>query len=130
MGANTIGYTQTESESAFIRKAYDQCSSFITICGGFQNALAAGLLKDKTATAPRPFLGYLRETNPETNWVERRWARDGKIWTSGTLLNGLDLMSEFARQTWANKADMMNAILDLGAWPVRDVEYRDVDGKI
>ena len=60
--------------------------------------------------------------------MERRWARDGKLWTSGTLLNGLDLMRAFVQHTWANKPEMVAATLDLGAWPVRDVEYKDVDG--
>ena len=127
MGANRVGYVPNEAELAFIRKVYDQCSAFLTICGGFEPAMRAGLLQGKTATAPRFILEQLRQASPDTKWVERRWARDGKLWTSGTLLNGLDLMTAFVRDTWPGKADMVEALLDIGAWPIRDVDYKDVD---
>lgn len=90
MGAHKAGYTPNATELAFVRKAHEQCSAMLLICGGFMAANAAGLLRGKTATAPRVFLESVRKDSPETNWIDRRWARDGKIWTSGTLLNGLD----------------------------------------
>ena len=130
MGAVSVGYTHTEAELAFVRKQYEHCSAFLTICGGFQAALMAGVLHGKTATAPRFLLDGLRKDAPGTNWVYRRWARDGKVWTSGALLNGLDMMVAFARDTWANKGPMVEMMVDLGAWPIRDVEYKDVDGKL
>lgn len=95
MGQRKVGYAENEAEIAFIRKAYEDCSAFLAICGGYESAHRAGLLKGKTATAPRVILHQLREESPETNWIEQRWARDGKMWTSGILLNGLDLMMAF-----------------------------------
>ena len=123
MGQRKVGYAENEAELAFIRKAYNDCAAFLAICGGFESAHRAGLLKDKTATAPRVILDQLRKESPDTNWVEKRWARDGKIWTSGILLNGLDLMMAFAKHTWPAKAELVNVLLEMGAWPVRNVEY-------
>ncbi|KAK3709369.1 hypothetical protein LTR37_010930 [Vermiconidia calcicola] len=125
MGAHTPGYSPKESELAFIRKAYESCSTFLFICGAFDAALRAGLLEGKTATAPRMLLGKLRQGAAGTNWVERRWARDGKMWTSGTLLNGLDMMRAFARETWTDRKEMVETVLGVGGWPVRDVDYKD-----
>lgn len=88
MGAHDAGYTLTPGEVAFVRKCHEHCEALLFICGGFLVALQSGLLEGKTATAPRPMLKMLRQMNPEVQWVERRWARDGKIWTSGALLNG------------------------------------------
>ena len=75
------------------------------------------------APDPRMLLGQLHEQSPETNWVEKRWARDGKVWTSGVLLNGLDMIQAFARDTWPSKAPLVNTMLDIGGWPVRSIDY-------
>lgn len=89
--------------------------------------LRAGIYEGKTVTAPRFILAMLRAQNPNTKFVERRWERDGKLWTSGTLLNGLDCMQAFVRDTWGpTKGEFVEAILNLGAWPERDVNYRDI----
>lgn len=130
MGAHKIGYVPNEAELAFIRKAYDQCSAFLTICGGFDAPLRAGLFEGKTVTAPRFLLDMLRKESPGVKWVEKRWARDGKLWTSGALLNGTDLMKAFAEHTWASKPELVHPLLAIGGWPIRDVDYKDVDGKL
>ncbi|KAK5047709.1 hypothetical protein LTR84_006374 [Exophiala bonariae] len=136
MGAHDAGYMLSPGEIAFIRKTHDDCAAFIAICGGFLCVLQAGLLAGKTATAPRPFVAHLRNSNPEVNWVEKRYVRDGKIWTSGALLNGVDLVAAFAEEFWgggvgkgkekAEPNDLVEFSLRLGAYPRRDVEYRDV----
>ena len=130
MGAHKVGYVPNEAELAFIRKAYEQCSAFLTICGGFDAPLRAGLMNGKTVTAPRFILEMLRHQSPDVDWVERRWARDGKLWTSGALLNGTDLMRAFAQHTWADKPGLINPLLEMGGWPIRDVDYKDVGGKL
>lgn len=89
-------------------------------------ALRAGLLHGKTATCPRPMLNILRTQAPDTNWVERRWERDGKLWTSGALLNGLDLISAFAKETWgASRKELMNFSFKTAGWVLRDQDYKD-----
>ncbi|PMD37917.1 class I glutamine amidotransferase-like protein [Hyaloscypha variabilis F] len=130
MGAHDVGYNLNDAELAFIRKSFDECVAFITICGGFLAALQAGLLEGKTATGPRPMLDGLRQMAPGVKWVEKRWVRDGKLWTSGALLNGLDLTRAFATEYWGGKDTLVEFCLELGSYPVRDVNYADVQGKL
>lgn len=135
MGAHDANYTLSAGEAAFIRKVFasPECAAFITICGGSLSALQAGIMAGKTATAPRPFVDFLRQSNPEVNWVVKRWVRDGKLWTSGALLNGLDLMAAFTSEFWGKDGKEVQAddslvefSLRLGAFPRRDVDYKDV----
>jgi transcriptional regulator GlxA family with amidase domain len=130
MGAHDVGYHLNEAEQAFIRKSYETSAAFITICGGFLAALESGLLEGKTATGPRPMLDGLRQVAPGVKWVERRWVRDGKLWSSGALLNGLDLMRAFVTEYWGGEGTLAEFGLALGAYPDRDVTYGDVQGKL
>ncbi|KAF8848690.1 class I glutamine amidotransferase-like protein [Acephala macrosclerotiorum] len=130
MGAHDNKYHLNEAEKAFIRKAYEESAAFITICGGFLSALESGLLEGKTATGPRPMLDGLRQTAPGVNWVEKRWVRDGKLWTSGALLNGLDLTRAFVTEYWGGEGTLVEFVLALGAYPDRDIDYKDVKGNL
>ncbi|GAM90002.1 hypothetical protein ANO11243_080420 [Dothideomycetidae sp. 11243] len=124
MGAHMPDYQANDAELAFIRKSYDQCSAFLAICMGMENLLRAGLLEGKTATAPRFLLEHLRKDASGTKWVEKRWAHDGKVWTSGTLLCGLDMMRAFILETWHDsRPELVEATLDLSCCPVREAEY-------
>lgn len=127
MGASDAEYTISDAEAKFIRKCYDECAAFLTICGGFLSALQAGILRDKTATSLRPLVDQLRQSNPEVNWVSKRWVRDGKLWTSGALLNGTDMMAAFVTEYWGGRADRHTEFgLRLCAYPRRDVDCADV----
>ncbi|KAF2482397.1 class I glutamine amidotransferase-like protein [Neohortaea acidophila] len=123
MGAHNLGYNPSETELAYVRKVFDECAAFLTICGGFENLLRAGLLVGKTATAPRFMLPQLQKDAPNTKWVEQRWARDGKVWTTGALLCGPGMMRAFAQDTWHNKPEMVNIMLDIGNAPGRETAY-------
>jgi hypothetical protein len=90
-------------------------------------AQLAGVLAGKTATAPRFFLPIVKEKDPRTQWVDKRYVRDGKVWTSGALLNGLDLMREFMLEYWP---ELATHAISLGSLPVRDVEYVGREGLI
>lgn len=83
-------------------------------------AQLAGVLADHTCTAPRLMVPMLNQHDPRTKWVEKRVHRDGKIWTSGALLNGLDLMREFAKTYWP---ELSEVVVPLGGWPMRSLEY-------
>lgn len=126
MGAYDVDYIMSEAELNFIQKTHDDCVAFLFICGGFLAALQTGLLKGKTATAPRPMIEYLRKANPEVNWVTKRWAHDGKIWTSGALLNGTDMTQAFVTKFWGGEGSFAEFGLRLGGYPHRDVDYADV----
>jgi putative intracellular protease/amidase len=127
IGAHIMGYTPDDTELAFVRKAWDDCSAFLTICGGILVPLQAGILEDKTATAPAFMVDDVRKQAPGTNWVTKRWVRDGKLWTSGALLNGTDMMTNFVKSYWGKGDDSLVGFLcKLGAWPDRDIDYKDV----
>ncbi|KAK7988286.1 cytochrome P450 [Apiospora arundinis] len=115
--------TPSEAELAFIRKAHEECAAFLTICGGMMQPLQAGILKGLTCTAPQPMVPMLRQMAPETNWVEKRWVRDGKVWTSGVLLNGQDLMVAFVREYWGGEGSLGEAVIQMGCWPLRSANY-------
>ena len=131
LGAQEYGYAPTEAEFKFMRKSYDDCAAFITVCAGSQAALQAGLLKNKSATAPRFALDQFRQLAPETRWVAERWHRDGKLWTSGALVNGLDLMRAFGTEYWGSgEGTLMQYMLDIGHYPQRDLEYGDATSNL
>ena len=61
------------------------------------------------------------------SWVAKRWAHDGKIWTSGALLNGTDMTKAFATETWGRgEDDFVGLGMRIGGYPYRDVDYADV----
>ncbi|KAL4943087.1 hypothetical protein BDV06DRAFT_150529 [Aspergillus oleicola] len=130
LGAAKLTYHASETELAFLRKAYASCSALLCICGGFEPILSAGLLEGKTATAPRQLLPMLRGTAPNTNWVEKRYVNDGKIWTTGILLNGLDMVVAFGRSVWGQQGGLVDMAAAFGDWPERDVDYKDGGGKL
>ncbi|KAG8164127.1 hypothetical protein KVR01_006045 [Diaporthe batatas] len=124
-GANDFNYEMTEAELNFICKSWNDCSVYLAICNGQESLLKAGILAGKTATAPSDLLPILRQQHPETTWVEKRWQRDGKLWTSGTNMNGLDLMRAFMFETWGGKRDLVEKLSRMAAWPMRDVNFGD-----
>ncbi|KIW17679.1 hypothetical protein PV08_04874 [Exophiala spinifera] len=127
MGANELGYKPSEAELEFVRRSYETCSAFITVCGGFEVPFAAGLFDGKTVTCPRPFLQNMRQAGPQTTWVEERWHRDGKLWTSGAVLNGLDLIRAFATEYWGGEGSLVEFFIGLGHFPKRDLNYADAE---
>lgn len=127
MGANVLQYTPTAAEIAFVQETHESCAAFIFICGGFLIGLQAGLFSGKTVTAPRPFIEGLKKQAPDVKWVTKRWAQDGRIWTSGALLNGTDLMREFVTQLWGGEGSLAEFAMRLRGYPVRDVDYQDVE---
>lgn len=129
IGAHNIGYSPNEAELSYVRKAWNECSAFVTVCGGVEVPRLAGILEGKTATGPRLFLNSLRQRSPGVNWVEKRWVQDGKLWTSGALMNGADLIINFGKHYWGNgngEGSLIAFAQKLGSWPDRDVDYKDV----
>ncbi|TPR02469.1 Major Facilitator Superfamily protein [Aspergillus niger] len=125
IGAGQMGYQATTTEKAFLRKCYAECSAFLSVCGASDALLATDILEGKTATGPLSFLPLFRQMAPGTNWVEKRWVRDGKIWTTGTLLNGLDMIAAFGREVWGGEGSLVEHVLRTGYFPSRNVDYKD-----
>ncbi|PLB52813.1 DJ-1/PfpI family protein [Aspergillus steynii IBT 23096] len=125
LGAMPASYQPSQTELAFLRKSYEDCTALLLVCGGFQAALAAGILEGKTATAPRPVLAMVNHMAPGTNWVQKRYVRDGKVWTTGSLLNGFDMVAAFGREIWGGRGSFLEILEPEGAWPNRDLDYKD-----
>lgn len=67
----------------------------------------------------------VQKAAPDVNWEERRWCRDGKLWTSGALVNGLDMMREFIEEYWGGEGSLARLMGQSGSAPVRDRDYKD-----
>ena len=62
-------------------------TDILSVCTGCFILGQAGVLKGKKASGPRGVLPILKKNFPDTKWVDdKRWVKDGNIWTSGKLL--------------------------------------------
>ena len=98
----------------------------MSVCTGFIPVLFSGILENKTATAPRKLLGPLREQSPGVKWAEKRWARDGNVWTSGAVLNGQEMMAAFMREELGKeegRGEIVETVLGMCDVAVRGEEY-------
>lgn len=93
----------------------------LCVCTAIFTFLQAGLLENLTATAPKALLPMLTVKGQGTRWVEKRWCRDGKVWTSGGVTNGLDMMAEFLRVTFGT--EVATAALGLADVGDRGADY-------
>jgi transcriptional regulator GlxA family with amidase domain len=60
---------------------------FLVVCTGIFVAGACGLLEGKNVTGPRMALFDLQIMFPSSTWDwDRRWVRDGNIWTCGYVI--------------------------------------------
>lgn len=87
--------------------------------------MEAGILEGKTVSAPRMALYLLSMNAPNVNWVDKRWARDGKIWSSSSLVNDFDPMRSFAEEIWGGRSGMIETLLDSDHYPKKDVDFKD-----
>lgn len=59
---------------------------FLSVCTGAFLLGASGVLDGKNASGPRALVSTLRKRFPEVKWFDdKRWVKDGNIWSSGTL---------------------------------------------
>jgi transcriptional regulator GlxA family with amidase domain len=72
-----------EGMRKFIRNHFDTGCVIMSVCTGIFPLAASGVLKDRKATGPRALLGELRRKYPETVWSDKRWCKDGNVWSSG-----------------------------------------------
>jgi len=77
----------SEKVKAFVRSHADGgTTDFLFVCTGIFVAGHAGIIDNKKVTGPRGLLPKLKSMFPKTIWLEKRWACDGRIWTSGMPL--------------------------------------------
>lgn len=80
------GRSTAEEEKVFIRGHTEKAKAVMTVCTGVFPAADSGILDGKSVTAPRALIPMLKERYKDVKWVEKRWATDGNIWTSGKLV--------------------------------------------
>jgi transcriptional regulator GlxA family with amidase domain len=78
----------------FVKKQASSCKQVLSVCTGAFILQAAGLLKGKKATTHWRSLDRLREFQ-EVSVIEKRFVRDGNIWTAGGISAGIDLALAF-----------------------------------
>ena len=110
----------SQAESDFIRARADEVEFLASVCTGAFSLADAGVLDGKTATATAVFLPDLEKKYPEVNWTKKRWVNDGKVWTSGLITNGMDMMAAYLTQRFPG-------ILSDTVLGMADVEQRGPD---
>ena len=100
MGGPKPDYRPSPDVKAFLHKQFEHVSAFMTVCTGAFPAAFSGIYKGKIVTGPHGLLPMFIENFKETTWLQQRWVRDGKLWTSGGVTNGLDMMAAYMRETF------------------------------
>tara|TARA_R110000868_G_scaffold350501_4_gene611729 strand:- start:4247 stop:4876 length:630 start_codon:yes stop_codon:yes gene_type:complete len=86
----------------FIKETAKHCKAVLSVCTGAMLLQAAGLLDGKNATTHWKSLNRLRQ-HEKTTIVEKRWVKDGTIWTAGGVSSGIDLALAFIADTAGEK---------------------------
>ncbi|KAL8762171.1 MAG: hypothetical protein Q9184_001768 [Pyrenodesmia sp. 2 TL-2023] len=123
IGGPMPDYRPSPAVQQFLQTQLAHVSAFLTVCTGYLPALFSGILEGKKATAPQGLIPVLREQAPGTEWVERRWVRDGKVWTSGAVANGQEMMGAFMRESFPELKAEVEMVLGASDIAVRGTEY-------
>jgi hypothetical protein len=121
-------------ERAFIRNITDNPNTIatMTICTGVNILASSGALAGHNATAPYILYPLLEKRHPEVKWGWTRWvkAADGKLWTSGSIGNGLDMVSAFMKDYFWDRAELVEFVLNAAAVGDHGQEYSAEERKI
>ncbi|SLM33397.1 Protein kinase A anchor protein, nuclear localisation signal domain [Lasallia pustulata] len=121
-------YRPSQPIQSFLHKQVQSGSVLFSVCTGIFVALPTDLLQSKRATAPRMLLPMLRAQHPETHWEEKRWVRDGHLWSSGGVTNGLDMMAAFMRERWPERRQLVECVLEMADVGGRGQDYAGGEG--
>jgi len=90
-----------EGCSDFIHKIFAELKGLLLICTGSIAIAKTGLLDGLRVCSNKFVLRMLTEAGQlrkEVEWIgDRRWIKDGKVWSSAGVTAGIDLAAEFAR---------------------------------
>lgn len=86
----------------FVQQRYaDPSVTFLTVCTGSLTLAPTGILDHHRVASNKAALKYLAQSgqlNRKVHWVgDRRWVKDGKVWSAAGITSGIDLAAEFAR---------------------------------
>ncbi|KAL8655649.1 MAG: hypothetical protein Q9210_000759 [Variospora velana] len=123
IGGPMPNYRPSAAVTQFLQAQHKHVRALLTVCTGFLPALHSGILDGKTATAPQGMLAGLKEEAPQVKWAEKRWVRDGKVWSSGAVINGQEMMAAFMREEFADRKEAVEMVLRMSDVSVRGEEY-------
>lgn len=123
IGGPAPSYRPSEPIQRFIQKQYEYLRALLTVCTGYIPALYSGILDGKTATAPRGLLPMLKKEKPDVKWVEKRWVRDGKVWSSGAVANGMELMAGFMWEEFEEQRGLTEMMMGMADFAKRGEAY-------
>ncbi|KZV71535.1 class I glutamine amidotransferase-like protein [Peniophora sp. CONT] len=125
-------YRATEIVKTFIKSTNDSGGHILSVCSGILAVAASGVLDGKVGTGPYPMIGMLRELFPKVKWSnERRYERNaaegtaGQVWSSGSVLDGIDEVAAFIREHWA--PEIAEPLLYGVSVPERPAEYSKME---
>ncbi|RXW20416.1 hypothetical protein EST38_g5440 [Candolleomyces aberdarensis] len=99
-GANSSRQISDEL-SSFIHDRFPTLKGVLTVCTGSVVFAQTGLLDGVHVASNKVALKYMAEMgrlDRKVKWVgDKRFVRDGKIWSAAGITSGLDLAAEFAR---------------------------------
>ncbi|KAI9829092.1 MAG: hypothetical protein M1832_000115 [Thelocarpon impressellum] len=121
VGGPEPSYQPSAAVLSFLQKQLPQLRAYFSVCTGILPSAQAGLLKGKRATAPRALLPMLRGAFTDVHWEDKRWVKDGNIWTSGGITNGLDMVAAYLKETLPGP--VAGIVLDMADVGDRGQEY-------
>jgi transcriptional regulator GlxA family with amidase domain len=96
-GRGTRKEVENKSLIEFVARQAEGCRFVLSVCTGSLILHSAGLLKGKKATTHFSMLDNLRNL-AEVEVIEKRFVKDGKIWTSAGVSAGIDMALELVAQ--------------------------------
>jgi transcriptional regulator GlxA family with amidase domain len=96
-GIGTRKAVKNDALVNFVARRTENCKVILSVCTGSFILHSAGLLKSKKATTHFSMLDNLRNLD-DVDVVEKRFVKDGKIWTSAGVSAGIDMALELIAQ--------------------------------
>ena len=96
-GLGTRKEVENRSLVNFVAKQAETCRVILSVCTGSFILHSAGLLKSKKATTHFSMLDNLRKLE-DVKVAEKRFIKDGKVWTSAGVSAGIDMALELIAQ--------------------------------
>ena len=107
----------------FMTEVVPRTKTVMTTCVGSLWLASTGVLDGRMCTTNRELLEVAKKMYPNVEWIDKRWAVDGKFWTSGGAGAGIDMVSTYTREHFDKKlVDTSLSLMDFVP-EARGVEY-------
>jgi transcriptional regulator GlxA family with amidase domain len=91
-------YVAPPNVAAYIRRAAVETPIVMSVCSGSLVLAQLGILDGKPASTNAEMTDFARKAYPKVQWQDGvRWTVDGKLWTSGGVIEGISMMANFIR---------------------------------